>query len=125
MMSHQKTAILLVEDQTAVREIVADTLREFRLADRVETTDSLAGMRKSLLLTNWQAIITDMSLCDGNVLTLFEDAQWVNFSFPPVLLMSGYLSAIQITRAQDLGIRHILHKPFTPYQLIEMLQQML
>ncbi|MDQ6966818.1 MAG: response regulator, partial [Mariprofundaceae bacterium] len=103
--------ILVIEDQTSIREIVADLLREFELADAVEEADSIEQARQALTDTHWDAILTDMSLSDGNILDLFESMQKDGYAFPPVLLMSGYLHGNSEQRARKLGIRYILAKP--------------
>ena len=56
--------ILVIEDQTTIREIVADLLREFELADAVEEADSIEQARKALTDAHWDVVVTDMSLSD-------------------------------------------------------------
>ena len=117
--------ILVIEDQTSIREIVADLLREFELADTVAEADSLAHARQLLTDVRWDAIITDMSLSDGNILDLIESMQSHGYVFPSILLMSGFLYGESEMRAKKLGIRHILSKPFIPKKLIDCVQLML
>jgi len=117
--------ILVIEDQTTIREIVADLLREFELSDAVEEAESLEQARKALTGADWDVVVTDMSLSDGNILDLIESMQKEGYLFPPTLLMSGFLYGESEQRAKKLGIRHILSKPFVPDQMIDCVQQML
>jgi len=117
--------ILVIEDQTTIREIVADLLREFELADAVEEADSIEQARKALTDAHWDVVVTDMSLSDGNILDLIESMQQQGYIFPPILLMSGFLYGESEQRAKKLGIHHILPKPFVPDQMIDCIQQML
>ncbi|EAU55951.1 response regulator [Mariprofundus ferrooxydans] len=117
--------ILVIEDQTSIREIVSDLLREFELADTVAEADSIEQARQLLADACWDAIITDMSLSDGNILDLIESMQLQGYAFPPILLMSGFLYGESELRARKTGIRHILSKPFVPSKLIDCVQLML
>lgn len=118
--------ILLIEDQTSIREVVADLLREFELAEMIEQANSIEEAREALNRISWDAIITDMSLCDGNILDLIEVMQQQEqYTFPPILLMSGFLFGESEKRARALGIKHILSKPFIPLMLIDSVQHML
>ncbi len=117
--------ILVVDDQASIREIVADLLREFELASYVEVAQSIQEARQALNGSLWDAVVTDMSLNDGNILDLVESMQQQGYVFPPILLMSGFLFGQSKSRAEALGIEHILLKPFVPGELIDCLQQVL
>jgi len=117
--------ILVIEDQTSIREIVADLLREFELADAIKEADSIQQARQALTDARWDAIVTDMSLSDGNILDLIESMQDQGYVFPPILLMSGFLYGESEERANKLGIHHIILKPFGPNAMIDCVQQML
>ncbi len=117
--------ILVVDDQASIREIVADLLREFELASYVEVAQSIQEARQALNDSLWDAVVTDMSLNDGNILDLIESMQQQGYVFPPVLLMSGFLFGQSKLRAEALGIEHILLKPFVPGELIDCLQRVL
>ncbi|MFQ5344774.1 MAG: response regulator [Mariprofundus sp.] len=121
-MKHQH-CILVIEDQAAIREIVADLLMEFELADQVEIARSVTEAKQALMNQHWDAVITDMSLGDGNILDLIESLQQENFTFPPIILMSAFLYGESVQHAKALGIRHILTKPFVPTDLIDAVQQ--
>jgi len=116
--------ILVIDDQAAIREIIADLLMEFELADRVEVARSIKEAQQALLNNSWDAVITDMSLGDGNILDLIESLQQQGYTFPPILLISGFLYGHSLQRAEALGIKHILTKPFIPTDLLDNLQQM-
>jgi len=121
-MNHRHS-ILVIDDQAAIREIIADLLMEFELADRVEVARSIKEAEQALINHNWDAVITDMSLGDGNILDLIESLQQQDYALPPVLLISGFLYGQSLQRAKALGIKHILTKPFIPTDLLDSLQQ--
>ncbi len=121
-MNHRH-AILVIDDQAAIREIIADLLMEFELADRVEVARSIKEAQLALINHNWDAVITDMSLGDGNILDVIESLQQQDYALPPILLISGFLYGQSLQRAKALGIKHILTKPFIPTDLLDSLQQ--
>lgn len=121
-MNHRH-AILVIDDQAAIREIIADLLMEFELADRVEVARSVKEAQLALINHNWDAVITDMSLGDGNILDVIESLQQQDYALPPILLISGFLYGQSLQRAKALGIKHILTKPFIPTDLLDSLQQ--
>jgi len=122
---NQRHPILVIDDQSAIREIISDLLLEFELADRVEVARSIKEARQNLINHQWDAVITDMSLGDGNILDLIESLQQQDHTLPPILLISGFLYGQSLQRAKALGIKHILTKPFVPTDLLDTLQQML
>ena len=124
-MNKQPSRILVIDDQSSVREMVADLLREFELADVIEEADSIETAKRALRKSSWDVVITDMSLGDGNILDLFESLNAPEVDFPSVLLMSGFLFGRSKQRAQSLGIHHIMHKPFLPNDMIDTVMQIL
>jgi len=121
---NQRHSILVIDDQSAIREIITDLLLEFELADRVKVARSIKEAQQALINHQWDAVITDMSLGDGNILDLIESLQQQGHALPPILLMSGFLYDQPLQRAKALGIKHILTKPFVPTDLLDALQQM-
>ncbi|MDQ7000283.1 MAG: response regulator [Mariprofundus sp.] len=121
-MNHRH-AILVIDDQAAIRDIIADLLMEFELADRVEVARSVKEAEQALINHHWDAVITDMSLGDGKILDVIESLQQQDYALPPILLISGFLYGQSLQRAKALGIKHILTKPFIPTDLLDSLQQ--
>jgi len=120
MHNHQRR-ILVIDDQASVREMVADLIREFELADKLELAQSIQQAQQALNDSDWDVIVTDMSLSDGNILDLIESMQQ-GYRFPPIVLMSGYLFGAASERASALGIKHVLTKPFHPADLLDCIQ---
>jgi len=121
--------LLIVEDQPAVREVVAEIAAELDTggADsgvEVMQVPSLADARMALCSEQWQGMITDMSLGDGNALEMIAQLRTEGVAVPPVILMSGFLTAARMAQAVDLGIEHVLSKPFSPDVLLECLNKL-
>jgi len=116
---------LIVEDQPAVREVVAEIASEIDASVEVVQVASLAEAREALDGNlRWDCMITDMSLGDGNVLEMIGDLKRSEMMLPPVILMSGFLTATRMAQAVEMGIEHVLAKPFAPDLLIACLDQL-
>jgi len=117
--------LLIIEDQPAVREVVAEIVSE--LDEHVEITQvaSLEEARPLLASCHWNGLITDMSLGDGNALEFFGSLAEDGFVLPPTILMSGFLTSARMAQALELGIEHVLSKPFAPNVLLDCLNNML
>lgn len=117
--------LLIIEDQPAVREVVAEIVSELDETVRVSQVGSLDEARVALLAETWDGLITDMSLGDGNVLELIAALKDEGVQVPPAILMSGFLTSVRMAQALELGIEHVLAKPFAPDVLLECLEKML
>jgi len=117
--------LLIIEDQPAVREVVAEIVSELAEEVRVSQVGSLEEARVALLSEEWNGLITDMSLGDGNILELIAEIKKDGVKVPPAILMSGFLTSARMAQALELGIEHVLAKPFAPDVLLECLEKML
>jgi len=116
--------LLIIEDQPAVREVVAEIASE--LDENVDITQvaSLEEARPLLSSCHWHGLITDMSLGDGNALEFFASLVNDGLRMPPTILMSGFLTSARMAQALELGIDHVLSKPFAPNVLLDCLSKM-
>jgi len=118
-------SLLIIEDQPAVREVVAEIAGELSEHVQVTQVGSLEEARAVLVSEEWSGLITDMSLGDGNVLELIAKLKDEGVRMPPTILMSGFLTSARMAQALQLGIEHVLAKPFAPDVLLECLEKML
>jgi len=122
--------LLIVEDQPAVREVVADIVGELDSGGsdagvEVMQVASLAEAKQALYYGQWQGVITDMSLGDGNALEMIAGLRADGVILPPVILMSGFLTSVRMAQAMELGVEHVLTKPFAPDVLLACLNKLL
>ncbi len=117
--------LLIIEDQPAVREVVAEIIGGLDSDVEIAQVGSLQEARIVLLEQHWDGLITDMSLGDGNALELLESLIEENMTLPPTILMSGFLTSKRMEQAKRLGIEHVLPKPFEPRVFLDCLSTML
>jgi len=116
--------LLIIEDQPAVREVVADLVGDLYPSVELVQVGSIGEARSELTTHQWDGMITDMSLADGNMLELIESLHEEGLKLPPTVLMSGFLTSERMAQALRLGIQHVLAKPFDPEVLMSCLAGM-
>ena len=117
--------ILIVEDQPAVREIISEVIQLLNIPMQLHEAASVKEAYGLLKEKSWDVMITDLSLGDGNSLDLITAIAQQDINTPPVILVSGFLSAVHMRQAKALGIKHILAKPFEPNVLLDHIQDVL
>jgi DNA-binding NtrC family response regulator len=107
--------VLLVEDETGVRRIVARVLRD-DLGHTVTETDSAEAAIHALHRGDFDVLITDVNLPGQDGCTLAAN---VRRAIPTmrVLLLSGYTMADLVAGHPECQAFPLLAKPFTPGQL--------
>ena len=116
--------ILLVDDESAVREMACVVLQRLNFKP-VTATDGADGL---LLAMRHQAelrvIITDLHMPHMDGLAFVRVLRLV-LPDVPVVVASGRLEDPQAAEMKALGVTHRLDKPFTEAQLVEVLQNIL
>ncbi len=111
-MERRAQRILLVDDDTGIRESISETLRRYR--HDVSTAASLAEARHVLSGSTqpFELIITDIRLPDGTGLQLAHEVVANLSPRPRLILITGFLDDPQITSLLVNGHAEVLLKPF-------------
>ncbi len=117
--------ILVVEDQPAVREIISEVVTSLNLPLHIGEAINIKEAKIKLHEQHWDVLVTDLSLGDGNSLDLLEELKNTGMPTPPVILVSGFLSASHMRQANALNIEHVLAKPFDPDVLLDLIRSTL
>lgn len=115
--------ILLVEDENAVRQIVATTLRAHGY-EVLTATDGLGGL--TVLTARSERIdvlLTDIAMPNLDGLSLARAAVRIDRNLP-VILASGTLPGLSIHEVENQGFLFLM-KPFSTHQLLATLGQAL
>jgi len=116
--------VLVLEDQPAVREVIAEVIEDLNVPVHVGQAASLSEARALLKGQNWDGLVTDLSLGDGISLDLISELQ-ENHAAMPIILVSGFLSQERLQEAEKLNIKHILSKPFDSEILLDCMRKAL
>ena len=114
--------IILLEDQTAVRNVIVETAEEFSDRIHLECADSIDAARQLFESQCWDGMIADLTLGDGESLELISELRDRRVDIP-IVLASGFLSPEKLQQAEKLDIVHILHKPFHPVALLDCIEK--
>jgi DNA-binding response OmpR family regulator len=107
--------ILVVEDQQRLAQLVRQGLTE--CAYTVTTAASCAAARDALCEDNFDLIILDLGLPDGDGLELLREWRKSGFN-EPVLILSARDAVQDRVKGLDLGADDYLSKPFSLEELL-------
>jgi len=116
--------VLVLEDQPAVREVIAEVIGDLDVPVHVGQAASLSEARVMLAENHWDGLVTDLSLGDGISLDLIAELR-ANHAQMPIILVSGFLSPERVKEAKQLHVEHILSKPFDSEVLLECMRHAL
>jgi two-component system nitrogen regulation response regulator GlnG len=108
-MTSSPGAVLIVDDDAAIRTVVAAALR--REGHRVTTAASLVELRRELRLAIPDVLVTDVVLPDGNGLDLAASLAEEHPGLP-VIVFSAQNTLATAVRATEVGAFEYLPKPF-------------
>ena len=116
------TKILIVEDQRRIGTFLEKALRERSYA--ITWVQSCGDARDALCNANYDAIILDLGLPDGDGLDLLK--QWRKAGFnEPVLILSARDAVQDRINGLDLGADDYLPKPFSLEELLARMRSLL
>ena len=119
-MADQNFQLLLVEDDTDLREAICTTLKMGRFPHiAVESAEDALGVLDDATV---QLLVTDFRLPGMNGLELLEQAAKRRHDLP-VVVMTAFADTQLAVRALKLGAKDFLIKPFLPQQLLEIVQR--
>ncbi len=116
--------VLVLEDQPAVREVIAEVIGDLDVPVHVGQAASLSEARVMLEGQHWDGLVTDLSLGDGISLDLIAELR-VKHATMPIILVSGFLSQERLQEAEKLHVEHILSKPFDSEVLLDCMRKAL
>jgi two-component system nitrogen regulation response regulator GlnG len=103
------TRILVVDDDAAIRTVVAQALR--RAGHEVQTAETLAQLDRALATRVPDVLVTDVILPDGDGI---ERAREIGQRVPqlPIIILSAQNTLTTAVRAAEVGAYEYLPKPF-------------
>lgn len=116
--------VLVLEDQPAVREVIAEVIEDLDVPVHVGQAASLSEARVMLENQRWDGLVTDLSLGDGISLDLIAELRGSHATMP-IILVSGFLSQERLQEAEKLNVEHILSKPFDSDILLDCMRKAL
>ena len=109
--------ILILEDDVIFSRSIGNWLKKKGMA--TEHAATLSAARKALSAREFDLVLADLRLPDGNSTSLLE---WMNERFyaTPFLIMTNYGQVENAVEAMQLGAANYLCKPVQPDKLLEL-----
>ncbi len=118
-----KMKILLVEDNNAMRNLVATALDQHLDVDVYEAENGFAAL-KLIPDNDFQLIVTDINMPDINGLELISFLrQHPVYKDVPILIITTEAGEEDRKRGLAIGANGYLVKPFTEGELVQLVQQ--
>ncbi len=118
-----KTKVLVVEDNNAMRNLIATALDQHLDVDVFEAENGFAAL-KLLPENDFQLILTDINMPDINGLELISFLrQHPTYKDVPILIITTEAGEEDRKRGLSIGADGYLVKPFTEGDLVNLVQQ--
>ena len=118
-----KTKVLVVEDNSAMRSLIATALDQHLNLDVYEAENGFSAL-KLIPDNEFQLILTDINMPDINGLELITFLrQHPVYSQVPILIISTEAGDEDRRRGLAIGANGYLTKPFTEGELVDLVQQ--
>lgn len=125
-MSGGNGAILVVDDSSVMRRILAQGLNKLGYTDIVEAVDGLDALVKLAESPNVKLILTDWNMPNLDGLSFLKKVKSdEKFKHIPILMVTTEAEKGKVVEAIAAGAANYLMKPFTPEGLKEKLDKIL
>jgi DNA-binding NtrC family response regulator len=114
--------VLVVEDELLIRWSIAETLAQagHTVIEAEDGASAIRALKKGAGAID--AVVLDYRLPDSNDLTLLATVRRLSPD-SAVVLMTAFGTAEVVNGALDLGVDHVLHKPFEMHDLQSVLEK--
>ena len=119
--AQKKSCLMVIDDEAMMLQLIQDILAESAL--RVVTYQDPHEALRAIMLDPPQLVLSDVNMPDFNGVQLARQLKKMRSTYQlPVVLMSGQPMEQLPTDLQHLNVEGFLTKPFTPQQLVAVLQ---
>jgi two-component system, chemotaxis family, chemotaxis protein CheY len=119
--------IMIIDDATAIRQVVELTLKESGY-DTVQASDGNDALSK-LNGASIDLIICDVNMPNLNGIGFLEalknDDKYSSYKFTPIIMLTTEAGEDMKNRGKELGAKAWLVKPFKPDQLLSSVEKLL
>lgn len=117
-----KKKALVIDDE----QIVLDSVRRILSAEGFEVDATLKGQEgiRHALMNTCDIVLTDVRMPDISGKIVLREVKRAKPDLP-VVIISGYATVQSAIQCMRLGAAHVLEKPFTPEELIQVVDEAL
>lgn len=119
-----KIHVLLVDDDDDIRESLSDILKDMKLFSTVVEAKDGSDAFQKFNNQNFDFIITDLSMPKVSGLEFIKNmSSSTSKKMPPIVILSGNVTGIEVQQALKMGVKYVLVKPCTEEQFIEKVEE--
>lgn len=114
--------VLIADDEATLRFLLSETLKlsdEYEVFEAVDGEDVLDKYSK----INPDLMILDIMMPKLSGYEVVERLKETSSSLPKIIFLTAKVQKNDIQKGLDLGVDHYLMKPFSPMQLIEIVNK--
>ena len=115
--------VLVVDDSTTMRRIVANCLRGIGITDVVEAENGAQAFKKLQEVDGINLILTDWNMPNVNGLQFIQQVMASNYRNIPIIMVTTEAEKLKVVEALRAGAKNYVVKPFTPEVLQEKIKQ--
>ncbi|WEK55017.1 MAG: response regulator [Candidatus Cohnella colombiensis] len=115
--------ILIVDDEEILRMLIADTLEDLDVQIDV-AEDGKVALRK-LEETNYDLMLLDYMMPELTGMEVLEQLPQLKKDRMPILMLTAKAQESDRKKAMDAGVRSFLPKPFSPLELLRVVEEIL
>lgn len=113
-------AILVVDDEEIMRDLVAKILK--KAGYKVDVANSVATAREMLARTPFDMVISDVQMPEQSGFDLLKEIKEASPG-TAVIMMTGYADTFTIKDALMLGADEYITKPFKHYEVVVVVER--
>ena len=118
-----QTRVMLVDDHADFRRLMTAMLHRQPDLEVVAQAGSMAEARNQAAAAEYDVVVLDLGLPDGNGVDLIEDVREFNAG-AAVLILSASLHPTNLERATEAGADEILDKLATPGEIVATIRRL-
>lgn len=121
-MENKSPEILVVDDEPDLCETICDTL--MLMGFSVDAANSGNQAIKKLQSKNFDLVLSDVRMPDGDGLSLLDNIRKVDPKVPVLIFMTGY-SDVSPQECIDRGAMTVISKPFSNEEIVQAIKKAL
>ena len=117
-------SILTVDDSASMRQIIGFCLKQqdYTILEAENGTEALEKLRKNRV----DVMITDLDMPEMGGIDLIKNTRRIpGYARMPILILTTESAAVMKTKAKSVGANGWITKPFTPTQLLAVIEKVL
>lgn len=116
--------VLVVDDEEVLRMLITDTLEDIEELD-IHTAENGEDALEKLAADSYDLVILDYMMPKMTGIEVLGQLDDEKKQSTPVLMLTAKAQEVDRNRAIDAGVRYFMPKPFSPLELLQVVEGIL